>query len=300
MRRSIWRGLMKSNVVLAIAILTLAAACGGALDGNGPAGVGADSTPHTIAIHPTGAAHMGANGSSAYLGPLVKHSGTTLYHPSLYMVTYGGIDAGNAYQQFLRDIVNTNYFTALGEYQVYNASFKGFYYDLAHKPPSRVTDNQIQSWLTDLIAHGTIPAAGGSDMIYVVFTPPGVTVDSGGGLSCRDFCGYHTSGRGNRITVSSFIYAVIPDMTARGCSCGSDNYDAVTSVVSHELAEAATDPFIGFGNIAWRSDRGLSSQNGGEIGDLCAWWQYRLTAPGGRTYTVQQEYDNRSMGCIDL
>ena len=60
--------------------------------------------------------------------------------------------------------------------------------------------------------------------------------------------------------------------------------DALTSVCSHELAEAITDPVPGEG---WYDD------TSGEIGDICAWQNKRLGA-----YEVQLLWSNRARACV--
>jgi len=60
--------------------------------------------------------------------------------------------------------------------------------------------------------------------------------------------------------------------------------DALTSVCSHELAEAITDPVPGQG---WYNDAN------GEIGDICAWQNKTLGA-----YEVQLLWSNRANGCV--
>src|SRR6266702_2173929 len=60
--------------------------------------------------------------------------------------------------------------------------------------------------------------------------------------------------------------------------------DALTSVCSHELAEAITDPVPGQG---WYDD------TSGEIGDICAWQNKKLGA-----YEVQLLWSNRAKACV--
>jgi len=71
---------------------------------------------------------------------------------------------------------------------------------------------------------------------------------------------------------------------ARGVSADLQPLDALTSVCSHELAEAITDPVPGQG---WYDD------TNGEIGDICAWQNKKLGA-----YAVQLVWSNRAKGCI--
>ena len=74
------------------------------------------------------------------------------------------------------------------------------------------------------------------------------------------------------------FYAVVPYPGCQGCTGTLAVFDALTSVSSHELCEAITDPVPGQG---WYDDVN------GEIGDICA-WQTRVVDG----YTVQREWSN--------
>jgi hypothetical protein len=69
----------------------------------------------------------------------------------------------------------------------------------------------------------------------------------------------------------------------KGCLGRLQPFDALTSISSHELAEAITDPVPGTG---WYDDAN------GEIGDICAW--QTETVEG---YTVQKLWSNTQGSC---
>ncbi len=121
----------------------------------------------------------------------------------------------------------------------------------------------------------------------------------GGSHSCEagGFCGYHSSFRAGRAHVR---YAVLPDMSAgSGCDTGCGGgapFAAVTSVTSHELVEAVTDPDVGLAKglaapLAWYD------ANNGEIGDICAGHDGKLHA-GGAVWTVQKQWSNKARACV--
>jgi hypothetical protein len=101
-----------------------------------------------------------------------------------------------------------------------------------------------------------------SNRLYVVFVQPLLTV-SGSGLT--DFIGYHAS-----FTNSGFAtpirYAVIPypgagnGWATPGFQQTNDTFDSLTTVTSHELAEALTDP----DGTGWFD----TSSTSGEVGDI--------------------------------
>lgn len=140
----------------------------------------------------------------------------------------------------------------------------------AGEPNAQVTDDQIQKALQQWIAGGTVPQPD-ANTVYFVYLRPGITVSFQGGLSCKAFCGYHEN-IGN-----SIFYAVEPYITCAGCSFGAI-LDSLTTVSSHELAEAITDPD---GN-GWYDDG-----SGDEVGDICAGSTTRLG-----DYLVQNLWSN--------
>ncbi len=76
----------------------------------------------------------------------------------------------------------------------------------------------------------------------------------------------------------------LPYPDCAGCLADLAPLDALTSVCSHELAEAITDPVPGAG---WYDDAN------GEIGDMCAWQNKRLG-----DYLVQKLWSNEAGACV--
>ncbi len=140
-----------------------------------------------------------------------------------------------------------------------------------------VADSHIQSFLRDQVSNNADFPRPGPNTLFFVFLPAGTTVDMGGGVSCRQFCGYHDA------SPDGFYYAVMPAADCSGCEGGLDAFAALTSASSHELCEAITDPVPGQG---WYDDAN------GEIGDICA-WRTKLLGQ----YTVQLEWSNQAGAC---
>jgi hypothetical protein len=143
------------------------------------------------------------------------------------------------------------------------------------EPGTSVTDAALRSFLQDAVG-SSLPAAT-ANSLYAVYLPAGTVVSAGGGRSCLTFCGYHDSINGN------LFYAVLPDPGCTGCLGGLQPVDALTSISSHELAEAITDPVPGTG---WYDDAN------GEIGDICAWQSETVVG-----YTVQKLWSNTQGAC---
>jgi hypothetical protein len=150
--------------------------------------------------------------------------------------------------------------------------------ELTTAPPSNVSDGDIQQLIQQEISSDPAVPQPSSSSLYFVFLPPGVTVGLNGASSCVNFCGYHNSIDGQ------VFYAVMPHPDCSGCTGGLSVVDALTSITSHELCEAITDPIPGQG---WYDD-----QNG-EIGDICAWQTKHLG-----DYVVQLEWSNSAASCV--
>ena len=144
-----------------------------------------------------------------------------------------------------------------------------------------VQDSDLQNLLATSISSGALPAPTAS-MLYVMFLPAGVTVQIGQDVSCQTFCGYHNNF--SLPTGAAVYYAVLPYPSCAGCLGGMSALNALTTITSHEISEAITDPVPGSG---WYDD------TNGEIGDICA-WQERQDGP----YTVQLEFSNKANTCI--
>jgi hypothetical protein len=181
---------------------------------------------------------------------------------------------------FYDTVLQSEYMDALAEYSVQGRSIgRGTRTGTATlsipEPGSSVTDAEIRSFLQGAV--GTSLPAVTPNSLYAVYLPSGTSVAFDGGRSCGSFCGYHNNIEGG------IYYSVIPDPDCSGCLGGLQPFDALTSISSHELAEAVTDPVPGSG---WYDDAY------GEIGDICAWQTETLEG-----YTVQKEWSNAQGTC---
>jgi hypothetical protein len=125
-----------------------------------------------------------------------------------------------------------------------------------------------------------------------VFFRSGQVISTPFGNSRNDFCAYHdTTSYGS----ATLYVAVVPyEVGSRGCQPASTSFDNVTTILSHELVEAVTDPGVGVNRLAWYDT------NNGEIGDICAGVSTPAAVTGGDgvKYVVQREWSNRSHACI--
>lgn len=135
-----------------------------------------------------------------------------------------------------------------------------------------LTDARIQRDIQAEITGGGLMAPD-ANRVYIVFVEPGVKIrdNQDGTTSVHDFLGYHGAfaGRDKSGNPIDLHYAVIASPGGANGSSASQGFgtdlDQLTSVSSHEVAEAATDPNIGYKKLGWYDDRRI---NGGEIADI--------------------------------
>ena len=276
-----------------------ATACGGveeagsAVDDNLESG-----TPHALLLHGAEKATPAAK--------LVDYGGPVVGSARVVAVLWGPSVAPEVAARigdFYRAVVASPYFDWLKEYdtakqKIGRGTLAGVFTIAPSHKGSSLTDAQIEKELAAQIRKGALPAAD-ANTLYLIHFPPGVRVSMGGSSSCAagGFCGYHSSFRAGRAGIR---YAVLPDMSkGSGCDtgCGGGSpFAAVTSVASHELVEAVTDPEVGLA-------RGLSAPlawydaANGEIGDICAGHDGKLHASGA-VWTVQKQWSNKASACV--
>ena len=150
---------------------------------------------------------------------------------------------------------------------------------------TNLTDADVQTELEGQISAKNLPKAD-LNTLYMIYFPAGIVITLDGLRSCASFGAYHEAVSSN-VTPKNIFYGVMPD-------CGY-NPAQMTSVSSHEFAEATTDAIPTPGsNPAF--PQAWNTSDGYEIGDLCESSQGKLTA-GGQTFTVQQVFLNTTHAC---
>jgi hypothetical protein len=213
---------------------------------------------HLLQVERDRMANEGADPSTPKLGyPLTNHGGSTITTPKLALVYLGPWWSDTAkIEAFAGDLMTAGYLAPLGPYGSGQGRFLGSF-----KGPTAtgtVTDAQLQSALTGLIAAHTVPPPD-ANTLYALLLPEGVSSTQGGSASCSAYCGYHDSFTyaGSRV-----YYSVQPASDCQGCNAG-DAFAAFCAVLAHEVAEACTDAIPGNG---WYNE-----QTGMENADEWAW-----------------------------
>jgi hypothetical protein len=257
----------------------------------------ADSPPSRIGMLPPD------DGIVSQLPPpsgahLVDYGGPVLSHVKVFVIAWGAGPAVplSSLSDFYAAVTDSSYFAWLREYDtptqaIGTGTWRGAYRDTSAPTATSLGDPDIQNELSRLIDTGKVPAPD-ADSLYMIYFPPGVSIDAYGSFSCQQFCAYHDAYvHGGK----NVYYGVMPDLGSGGCQsvCGTGTLLQNTTLVSsHELVESVTDPAVfarSYGYpLAWYD------QQNGEIGDICAWHGYASVAG----YRVQLEWSNEHGACI--
>ncbi|MBV8726974.1 MAG: hypothetical protein JO233_04250 [Candidatus Eremiobacteraeota bacterium] len=243
--------------------------------------------PHRIVLTLTPSKHHAAI-AAAPAQQLEYHGGPLLTSIQIKAVFWGdawhndtsAVAMKPQIEKFLQWIVTSALVDQMAEYSTATQQIvRGAYQGSALIPgtvAATVTDADVQNQLTNFWK--SQPNLGAS-ALWPVFLPPNVQISAFNQRSCVDFCGYHEA-------VSNTAYAVVPFPDCSSCIGNMQPFDSLTTVVSHEVCEAITDPFA----------NGWYAPNGYEIGDLCAVPTWQTKTLNG--YTVQKEWSNKNSGCV--
>jgi hypothetical protein len=155
------------------------------------------------------------------------------------------------------------------------------------------TDALINTEVQQQIGNGTL-AAQDANRLYVVFVEPNVVVSNSSGTSTNTFSGYHagrwwTDGAGRVTSVLNYAVIPYPGGTVGNLKNTSlTDFQSMTEIVTHELAEAVTDPAPGPGWVD-AAYAAAHPGDGGEIGDIVERLPNRTVFLNG--YAVQKMAD---------
>ena len=239
--------------------------------------------------------------------------GQVLHHPKAFHLYWGKYYTSAAGKHevavldaFEKNVGGSNYWRITQEYPdasgpVAAGNLFGGSLVVASDPAQFVTDLDIRNLILAQLNAGKLPWDPSG--IYFVFTPPRIVIHGGkrgGGTSCNSVCGYHhfiqtseLKGQGVQdLLYSSIPHGDCPDgCSVKGINVNGPALDQETITLSHELAEAATDPLLD----GWNTAKGKGDN---ELGDLCnggasATW-------GGQSFAVQDLWSNAGRHCTHV
>jgi len=200
------------------------------------------------------------------------YGGPTLANPEVWTVVWQGDEAlGAKVNQFVDWMVKSDEYWTVGvsEYKVGKGRGMGVIV-LPDAAPATIDDSQLTTMIKTHLADGLFPQPNANTIISYVI-PKKTKQTMYGGQGCQQYGGYHAETRTATGSKTYVSYAVNLQCTGFG---GSSLFDELTMVISHEIAEASTDPhpFTNPGYVAGNAPLG------GEDGDLCNPLSIRLMA----------------------
>ena len=293
---------MKNPLILAV-LAGVVVACGASEADTGPVSAPAATEPEPtqppVTEPPAPALDHGAV-STKYpafapaMGQLADNGGAVLKNPVIVTVTWAG-DPKVAELEALGDQIGTSpYWKATtSEYGTLGAtSGEANHVRLTEAPPASMSDQQLEDFVAANVLSGTFPTPATGEPLYILHLQKATQLILSGKSACsQGVGGYHDS---TKVGLKGVAFAIVP-------RCGN-SFDSVTVAASHELVEAATDPYprskpawTGFreDDLAWEFFQQFQSENG----DACEFYRDSDLAAGvesGLAVTVQRSWSNTS------
>jgi hypothetical protein len=215
-------------------------------------------------------------------------AGVSLHHPTFIAVTFSGDPYADAIDDFVASVGCTDYWRSIvGDYGVGDAVALPPVH-LSEAPPANIDDPGVRAWVEQRIADGTLPPPP-QDAVYIVFYPAGTTITLFGETSCQSFGGYHESATAGGLPVAYAVLARCPVWHLKDLAM-------VTSIGSHELIEAVSDPQPEAPGAYPHTDANHPGWllDGNEIGDMCERSPGSFYQPKGYPWFVQRGWSNSS------
>jgi hypothetical protein len=324
----------RSSLFIALASVGTAAAlaCGSTttgttppLDGGGSSGGGSGSSSGGGSGSSSGGGSGSSSGSSSggvsgypaahpAFPQLVDQGGPIIAVPKVVTITFPGDSNAAQLQAFGAQATNNPWWDTVRKGYCETAGTPclsdgpaGTSVEVTAAPAASYTDSAqggpstLQTYIQGLVTAGTIPQPDAST-ILVFYFPASTAITLDGSTSCQTFGGYHNSTTAGGVT---FTYAII-DECAPQTGAGGPTLSLLqetTFASSHEIVEAATDPYqqqtltsITLGFYLNFNDPAIIPWNnigGGEAADMCVdlvgLGQDEATEAG---FTVQRIWSN--------
>jgi hypothetical protein len=189
---------------------------------------------------------------------------------------------GQQVNTFTDWMLKSQYFTkSVAEYGVGPGTAKGVLV-IPVTPPATIS----QAGGFDAIINANLGKIGwpkmNSNLIFSFVLNPKTVVTAGGQpASCVEFDGYHSMSATQGLPYLVNAYCANP-------STMMPDWDELTVTISHEIAEAVTDPTADRNHV-------FGYLGGGETGDLCLELNAKITE-NNQTYLVQRLYSDKTAG----
>lgn len=260
-------------------------------------------TSALVALVCLGVAACGSSGggsSSPFdLPEVVSSGGPVLDAPRVQPIYFPGYTFQTDIDTFLAKMASSTYWpTVVGEYGVGDLTIKPSVLTTVSSGDS-ITDTDIPGLLARVFtSDGAALGAPSRDTIYLLLFPSSTRITAQGQLMCGDGAasGYHTEYTIGGVNVPGIVVPSCPDYAGDKTLTGAQ---ALTPTISHEIVEAATDPFTtsspAYFDVDQRHAYWSVAINGGEVADLCENETPDLITPDDIGYPVQRIWSNAAV-----
>jgi hypothetical protein len=229
---------------------------------------------------------------------VIDYQGPVLASPKLVPVFFADYDQTQEMTlvDFENKLPGVTFWTALTEYGV-GAGTTLPPIALTEMSPGTIDDTAIGTWLAGkLNANDPAWPAADDNTLYILHYPSSNTITLQGETSCQSFGGYHSNTSLDAMHNGQYVaYAVIPDCGGFG---GQSGIDALTTTLAHEIAEAATDPFVQMQPAYAQTDNNhaewMRLGSGGEVGDMCVGFNSSYATFPDLPYAIQRVWGNKA------
>jgi hypothetical protein len=234
--------------------------------------------------------------------PQVKNlGGPVMKSPKFVIITFAGDGLATDIDDFADKVAasKTYWSGTTAEYGVGPVA-SVLHISLNEMPAAMLQDSDVQTWLkSELVGPDAGSLEGGApwpqpdgETIYMVYYPENVSITTSGGTSCSEFYGYHDD-----FSLSGTTYVTYSVVARCPPFPMTSAIDSITSIASHELIEAATDPLVA-DDPAWaepdQDHLAWEIPAGGELGDMCAGFGNVFYKPSDVPYLVQRTWSNKA------
>ncbi len=241
-----------------------------------------------------------SGGSSPFDLPIVVSSGgPVLDAPRVQAIYFPGFAFQTDVDTFLSRLPGSTYWPAVvGEYGVGALTIMPSVVSSVSSGAS-ITDTGIPGLLAQVFAsNGAALGTPSRDTIYLLLFPSTTTITAQGQVMCGDSApsGYHTEFSIGGVNVAGIV---LPSCAMYAGDSTLTGVQALTPTISHEIVEAATDPFTtsapAFFDVDQRHAIWSVAINGGEVADLCENETPDLLTPDDIGYPVQRIWSNAAV-----
>jgi hypothetical protein len=243
------------------------------------------------------------------IAQVLNLGGTIISSPHVVPVFFPDDAYQTQLETYLQELAaSKDWATSLGEYGIGTMTV-GTSIVLADAPAATVTEDDVDA-LAKSVGAGTANFQAGhapttltdANTIYALFYPTSTIIEEAPGYdSCQSFGGYHadaTVNVGDAGASVEFAYALVPRCPTFYQAEGLTGVDEVTAGLTHEIEEAATDPFSETNGAYVAADNDHKVYGvvlaASELSDMCSWEMPSVSKLTGVDFQTSRIWSNKA------